>query len=151
MRRFIKIAATFFYVGECPIAPGTAASLAGLLLYLAVNHIAGLAAVIFCVLLAAGFFSSGRAEKIYCEHDPPQVVIDEVCGMFLVFLNVPLSAMSLAVGFIFYRILDIAKPFPIRRLEKLPGSMGIMVDDLFCGLCANFILQVLFKFNILKV
>jgi phosphatidylglycerophosphatase A len=147
--RWIKLIATFFYFGEFPVAPGTAGSFAGLLLFLAVFPSTILVAATFGVLLALGFFSAGRAEKIFNKKDPRQVVIDEVAGIFLVYFMIPVHALSLGIGFLLYRLLDITKPFPVRRLEHLPGSYGIMCDDLLCGVYANLLLQILFKLNIL--
>ncbi len=149
MERLIKLFSTFFYVGMVPFAPGTMGSLAGLLVFLSVLDAPLACAVMFALILGIGFFSAGRAESVFGKKDPCEVVIDEVAGIFVVFFMVPIHALSLLAGFVIYRILDIFKPFPARRLEGLRGSLGIMSDDLLCGLYANLILQVLLKLNIL--
>jgi phosphatidylglycerophosphatase A len=151
MDRLAKLLATFFYTGLSPVAPGTVGSFFGLLLYVGVSASLGLTLVVFLALLVIGFFSAGRAEKIFGKKDSQNIVIDEVCGIFLAFFNVPLAWPYLAAGFLLFRVLDIAKPFPVRRLEKLPGSFGVMADDLMCGLCTNLILRILFIFHLLKV
>ena len=133
--------ATFFYVGKFPFAPGTAGSFAGLLLWVSVADKPYLKLVLFVLILGAGFFSAGHAEKIFGQKDPHPVVIDEVAGIFIVFFMMPLKLTILAVGFLLYRLLDIVKPFPARRLEQLPGSFGIMSDDILCGLYTNLILH----------
>lgn len=149
MERLIKLFSTFFYVGMVPFAPGTMGSLAGLLVFLSVLDAPLACAAMFALILGIGFFSAGRAESVFGKKDPCEVVIDEVAGIFVVFFMVPIHALSLLAGFVIYRILDIFKPFPARRLEGLRGSLGIMSDDLLCGLYANLILQVLLKLNIL--
>ena len=149
MDRFVKLLATFFYVGEIPWAPGTAGSFAGLLLFLAVYNSPFACVFLFALLCAAGFFSSGRAEKILGKKDPHEVVIDEVAGIFPVFFMIPIHGVNIVIGFILYRILDVFKPFGIRRIEHLGGSYGIMLDDLMGGIYANLILQILLKLNIL--
>jgi phosphatidylglycerophosphatase A len=149
MERLIKLFSTFFYVGMMPFAPGTLGSFAGLLVFLSAKDAPLVCAALFALITGLGFFSAGRAEKIFGKKDPGEVVIDEVAGIFIVFFMVPVNTLNLLAGFVLYRVLDIFKPFPARRLEGLRGSLGIMSDDLVCGLYANIILQVLLKLNIL--
>ena len=149
MALFVKLLATFFYLGEIPLAPGTLGSFGGLLIFLSTAQRPWLCAIFFVIITVLGFFSAGRAEKIFGKKDPRQVVIDEVSGIFLVYFMIPLNGMNLLLGFLLYRVLDIIKPFPARYLERLPGSLGIMSDDLLCGLYSNLILQILLKFHFL--
>lgn len=149
MAFFVKLLATFFYLGEIPLAPGTLGSFGGLLLFLSTAQRPWLCGVFFVIVTVLGFFSAGRAEKVFREKDPSQVVIDEAAGIFLVYFMVPLNGINLFLGFFLYRALDIVKPFPARHLERLPGSLGIMSDDLLCGLYSNLILQLLLKFHFL--
>ncbi len=149
--KLIKLIATFFYVGKFPFAPGTLASLIGLLLLVCVARVSFFAFFLFIILVALGFYCSGKAEKLIGRKDPGEIVIDEVCGVFLVFLAVPLNLGFLLTGFILFRFFDIVKPFPLKRLEKLPGSFGIMFDDLLAGVYANLILQILIRFQAFKV
>ncbi len=142
--RFIKLITTFFYTGEFPFAPGTVGSFAGLLLFLlAFNHV-WVTVLLFVLICALGFFTCGEAEKIFGKKDPREVVIDEVAGIFIVYFMIPIDWVVLLVGFVLYRILDIIKPFPARRLERLKGSYGIMLDDILCGIYTNFILRIFF-------
>jgi phosphatidylglycerophosphatase A len=69
------------------------------------------------------------------------VVVDEIAGQILALAFLPLTPRVLVLGFVLFRILDIGKPFPARRLESLPGGSGIMADDLMVGLYANVLLQ----------
>lgn len=149
--RLARIISTFFYCGEFPWAPGTVGSLAGLLLYIGVAHSPVLLWGIFSSLCVTGFFAANRAEAIFGKKDPRPVVIDEVCGIFLAFFLVPLTWENIVAGFVFYRLFDIFKPFPARRLEKLPGAWGIMADDILCGLYTNALLHLLMKYGVLKV
>jgi len=81
------------------------------------------------------------SEKLMRKKDPPCVVIDEVCGMLLGLLFVPYDIKLVIIAFLIFRILDTLKPFPVGRLERLKGSLGIMTDDLVAGLYTNIILQ----------
>ncbi|MFA5038439.1 MAG: phosphatidylglycerophosphatase A [Candidatus Omnitrophota bacterium] len=145
MKRLLtKLAGTFFFFGEMPWFPGTWGSLAGLLLYLALGPEGGIGHLaVFASLALAGFLLAGPASAIFGKKDAKPVVIDEVAGIFLVFWGIRPSLLFFVLGFILYRLLDIVKPFPARRLEKVPGSAGIMLDDLVCGVYANLLLRVL--------
>ena len=144
--KLIRLIATFFYVGKLPFAPGTLASLVGLLLLVCVSRVSFLAFYLFIILGGLGFYCCGRAEKLIGKKDPGEIVIDEVCGVFLVFLAVPLNPGFLLAGFVLFRFFDIVKPFPLNRLERLPGSYGIMLDDILAGVYANLVLQIFIRF-----
>jgi len=78
--------------------------------------------------------------------DPGFVVIDEVAGQMIALIAVPLHWKYLLAGFILFRSFDIVKPFPLRRLEELPGGTGIMLDDVGAGLYALALLQIWLHF-----
>jgi len=143
LSRLSKIIATFFYVGYLPLIPGTFGSAAALLLYIFLKP--GLLAqyAFLALFLSLGFYFSGKAEKQFNSKDPKYIVIDEVAGMFLTLLFVPLDLRLLVIGFLLFRVLDTVKPYPADRLQNLPGSAGIMLDDIVAGLYANIILQFL--------
>jgi phosphatidylglycerophosphatase A len=147
--RWVKLIATVFYAGQIPWAPGTWGSLVGLLLFLCVSSSVLAQAIFFSVLTIAGVWSGTHAERLYGCKDPHPVVIDEAAGIFLVFAGLTMTLPTLAVGFILYRLLDILKPFPMRRLEKAPGGWGIMADDLCGGVYAHLALQFLTRLNLL--
>ena len=94
------------------------------------------------VLTDVGLWSAQKAEQ-YWGVDSHHVVIDEIAGMCLSLLFVPVSVWTVATGFVLFRIFDIWKPLYIRRMEALPGGVGVMADDLLAGLYSNLILQVL--------
>jgi len=78
--------------------------------------------------------------------DPGFVVIDEVAGQMISLIGVPLDWKYLLAGFILFRSFDIVKPFPLRRLEALPGGTGIMMDDVGAGLYALVLLELWIHF-----
>jgi phosphatidylglycerophosphatase A len=102
---------------------------------------ASLAGLVLVTL--GGFWSAGAAEARYCKKDPGNVVIDEVAGQMLALLFLTPTPHILVAGFLLFRLLDILKPYPARRLESLAGAAGIMTDDLIAGLYSNLILQAL--------
>ena len=81
--------------------------------------------------------------------DPQFVVIDEVAGQLVALIAVPLAWKTFLAGLILFRVFDIWKPFPIRRLERLPEGTGIVVDDLGAGLYALVIMHLLLHFGLL--
>jgi phosphatidylglycerophosphatase A len=101
-----------------------------------------LQALAIVVVVAAGVWSGGVAERHFGRTDPGQVVIDEVAGMLVtLFLN-PVGWLGAVVAFVLFRAADIVKPFPARRFERLPGGFGIMADDVMAGVYANLALRV---------
>ncbi len=141
----VKAISTFFYVGYLPFIPGTGASVVALFLFYLVrnNGLAQLFLTLAVIIL--GFLVSGRAEKVFNKKDPKYVVIDEVAGMLLSLAFIPYDIRVVVIAFVLFRVFDILKPFPVRRLEKLPGSAGIMCDDIAAGIYTNIILQVLLR------
>ncbi len=140
--KIIRSVSTVFGIGYLPLMPGTFASLAGLLLYLVIRHNIHLYLGITIFLLIAGLYVSGKAEKLFGKDDPGEIVIDELCGMLIVYLFIPFTLFNLITGFIIFRVLDIIKLYPISRLERLKGGWGIMLDDITAGIFANIMLQV---------
>lgn len=138
-----KLVATLFFIGYVPLAPGTLASLFGAGLYFLVKENEPLYLFITAILLVVGFWASSRAEKAFRKKDPPQIVIDEFSSVLLVYLFVPFSVMNLAIGFALFRIFDIAKIPPIKKLQALPSGWGIMLDDVAAAFLTNIILRIL--------
>ena len=92
-----------------------------------------------------GFGLSARAEAIFNRKDARQIVIDDFWGMWISLLFLPYSFKLSLAGFILFRIMDGLKPYPIYKVEKLGGGLGVMGDDLLAGIFVNIILQVLLK------
>ncbi len=134
--RLTKIIATFFFAGYLPFMPGTWGSLAGVLVYFLVRGSLLIYLPVMALLFFSGFYTAGRAENLFGKKDDKRIVIDEVCGILLLYLLIPGTLVYLAAGFILYRIFDVLKPYPIKRAEGLGGSAGIMIDDVFAALYA---------------
>lgn len=138
------IISTFFGVGFFPGVPGTAASLAAVLLYKLFLWKLGLAGYLglILVLFAIGVVASDKHSRELNRKDPKRVVIDEVCGQLVVLTLAPVDWVSLFLAFLLFRFLDIAKPFPIKKAENLSGGLGIMADDLVAGIMALVVFRV---------
>ena len=134
--------ATACGAGYSPIAPGTAGSLVALLLLWLIPFSRPALIAFFLVVTIAGTWAAHAAEPALGEKDPGAIVIDEVAGMTLSVLLVPLTLPALLAAFVLFRIFDIVKPFPANRAQALPGGFGVMVDDLIAGLYALVILLV---------
>ena len=98
------------------------------------------------VLLIAGVWSAGKMEDKWGK-DSSRIVIDEVAGMCLSLLFVPVRWQYLVIGLLLFRFFDIAKPLYIRKMEELKGGWGVMMDDMLAGLYSNLVLQVIVLFK----
>jgi phosphatidylglycerophosphatase A len=145
--RVTTLVSTWFGVGFLPIAPGTWGSLATIpiahviVLLWGIWGLAGFALAVAVI----GTHASGETARLRGVKDPGEVVVDEVAGQAIalipVYALVPADAVVLRVGtillaFFLFRILDVWKPGPIGWLERLPGGIGIMADDLLGGAVA---------------
>jgi phosphatidylglycerophosphatase A len=144
MSKLAVLVATAGYAGFVPIAPGTAGSLVGLLLYAGLRWTGSSVAetLALVIVFVLGTWSAEVLEKRLGK-DPRQVVIDEVLGMLVAvaFLNATISGAITA--FFIFRVLDVVKPFPAGRLEHLHGGPGIMLDDVVAGLYSNLLMRLL--------
>jgi phosphatidylglycerophosphatase A len=100
-------------------------------------------ALVTVVLFVAGVWSAGVMERCW-GRDNYRIVIDEVAGMCLSLCFLPVTWQYVVAGLVLFRLLDIAKPFFIRRMEGLRGGWGVMMDDMLAGLYVNLLLQVAF-------
>lgn len=143
MHRVGLFIATCGYLGYVPIAPGTFGSAAGLVAFYAVRSTgsmsAELAAII--VLFAVGIWSGTIAEHHFGGVDPAPVVLDEVVGMLITLALLPVSVTGVIVGFFVFRVLDVVKPWPSARFERLPGGLGVMADDGMAALYGNLAMR----------
>jgi phosphatidylglycerophosphatase A len=98
-------------------------------------------ALVIVALFIAGSWSGSVAEQYFHTTDPGPVVIDEVMGMLITLFLTPVGWRGALAGFLVFRAFDIIKPFPARRLEKLPGGVGIMADDAMAAVYANLALR----------
>jgi phosphatidylglycerophosphatase A len=148
MPRLALALATAGYVGHVPVAPGTAGSALALVLLWAVRltESAIVEVALVAALAAAGIWSAGVAERHLGRTDPGVVVIDEVVGMLITLLLLPVGLTGACIGFVVFRLLDIMKPWPARRFEALPGGVGIMADDVMAGMYGYLIVRGLIVF-----
>ncbi len=100
-------------------------------------------AALLIIFLLPGIWASTRTARFWQTEDPSKVVIDEVLGQWLTLLGaITLNWKSFAFGFLLFRLFDIWKPWPIRRLENLPEGTGIVVDDLGAGVYGAIVLSI---------
>jgi phosphatidylglycerophosphatase A len=149
------LVATFFGVGRLKPGPGTWGSLATVLLWALASSQLAAAQRTWATIFAAsavtliGIPAATRVARATGSKDPQFIVIDEVAGQLVALTAVPLAWKTFLAGFILFRAFDIWKPFPIRRLERLPEGTGIVVDDLGAGFYALAIMHLLLHFGLL--
>ena len=149
------LVATFFGIGRLKPGPGSWASIATVLLWgaacsaIPVGSRALVTVIAASVATLIGIPASTRLVRATGIKDPQFVVIDEVAGQLVSLIGVPLSWKTFLAGLILFRVFDILKPFPIRRLERLPEGIGITVDDLGAGVLALVIMHLLLHFRLL--
>ncbi|RNI25713.1 phosphatidylglycerophosphatase A family protein [Rufibacter latericius] len=94
------------------------------------------------LITAIGVWSAHQVEPLWGKDDK-KVVIDEVAGMCLTLIAIPVTFPYLVAGLVLFRFFDIVKPLGIRKAEEVKGGWGVMLDDLLAGVCANLLLQIL--------
>lgn len=134
-------------LGKMPFAPGSFGTLAGLpVCWLLSGMDAWISFSLAALTIPVAIWIAGEAEKILGTKDPGAIVIDEFVGMVLTLAGLPFNAATAGLGFVLFRILDIAKPFPIRFLErKFKGGTGIVLDDVAAGIIANITLRIILQ------
>jgi phosphatidylglycerophosphatase A len=149
-----------FGVGWLPVAPGTWGATVALLPLFFFTKMGPLVfstslpiftLVLTVLIVIFTWIGVKAADYLHDEwgDDPKQIVIDEMVGVWIAILGLPLTVPNLIIGFILFRFFDIAKPLGIRKLEKIKGGWGVMLDDVLAGVYANIVLQILnlFYFN----
>lgn len=153
MKRFFT---SCFGLGWLPLAPGTwgslpAAIVFGLLIQFGFDKFT-IAAVLAGLILLGSFICvkfSPAVETVTGKNDPGEIVADELAGQAVTFLTASMVTLTAgqawlvaAGGFVLFRIFDISKPWPIKKIEKLPGGWGILLDDLMAGIYAAVVLLI---------
>ncbi len=139
--------ATWFGCGYFPWGPGTAGTLAAVLMAAAANYYLGAGRLTFLaatlLLLPFAIWAATQTARLAQREDPGLVVVDEVLGLWVTLLGAArLNWKSFFAAFVLFRIFDIWKPWPVRRLEALPEGTGIIVDDLAAGVYAAIMLYM---------
>jgi phosphatidylglycerophosphatase A len=139
-----KTLATAFGSGYSPVAPGTAGSAVGVLLFWPLVGLGWVWQLAACLaVLAVGVAAASRVADLVGRKDPGLVVVDEVAGQWITLLGLPFTLPVVLAGFVLFRAMDVVKPWPARALERLPRGWGIMADDVAAGVYANLLLRVL--------
>lgn len=138
--------ATWFGCGLAPKAPGTFGTLGALPLYFLVRGGGWPVVLVTAVIVTAiGVWASGVVVRETEDKDPQRVVIDEVAGVLLTLAAAPPTVLGVGVSVALFRLFDITKPYPIRRLEALAGGWGVMLDDIAAGAVAALIVALSFR------
>ena len=141
---FIKVFASLGGIGYISFASGTFASLATLALFYALNPFANGVLVILIPVLLFSWIVCIFAEKIFDGHDNSRIVIDEFAGLLVCFALIDFDLITLCIGFLLFRIFDIAKPWPIGFIDRnIGGGIGVLLDDLLAGLISGAIIACL--------
>lgn len=139
-----------FGSGLAPRAPGTAGTLLAVAIYIPLSWLSWqvyLAVVILALM--AGIWICGRVSEELGEHDHGGIVWDELVGFWITMFMAPSGLFWLAFGFLLFRLLDILKPWPIKRLDReVKGGLGIMLDDVLAGIMAALCIQALLVLEI---
>jgi len=148
MKTLSIILSTFFGAGFFPVAPGTVASFLTVLLFkLVVYKLAWpFQVLLIVVLFIVGGAASNRYARLLNRKDPGRIVIDETCGQLIALFLVTPGWKELLLAFFLFRIFDIIKPYPIKKLEALPHGWGIMADDAGAGLAAALFIRLILIF-----
>lgn len=142
-----KIIATFFYTGLLPKAPGTWGSLAALPFAVILHNWGGFYALLLASIIVffIGWWATIKETVGKDNHDPGEIVIDEVAGQWITLLpssymftrhDLPMIWPALVAGFIFFRLFDIFKPWPISWADNKETAFGVMLDDVLAGILA---------------
>jgi phosphatidylglycerophosphatase A len=139
VRKFVTFVATGGYVGFFPIAPGTAGTLVGIFFYFLFSFFPlGLYLLSTASLLVFGGWIAEKAEIVLGEKDSPRIVIDEIIGFLITMILIPFTLGNVIAGFIFFRLFDIIKPPPARKIDRqMKGGFAVVLDDAVAGLYAN--------------
>jgi len=148
--------ATWFGCGYAPVAPGTAGSLAALVIAIALHYMIGyggalehgMLLLLTAILLAPGVWSAGVVARVTNKTDPQIVVVDEVIGQWITLAGASaFNWKTWLAAFALFRLLDMWKPAPARQFESFPGGWGIVADDVMAGLYGALAIFVLDRFH----
>ena len=135
---------TCFRIGYIPLAPGTLGSLIAFIAWILLPETSIISLIIaISIIFIIGVYSTGFIEKSYKIQDPSYIIIDEWVGMWIALLFVPNETIWLVLSFVLFRLFDILKIYPVNKMEKLNGGMGIMLDDVVAGLYAGTITSII--------
>jgi phosphatidylglycerophosphatase A len=149
---FHKIISTSLGIGYLGKGVGTFAAIATCLVWyfsLAGQYETNFIPAVFTLLITLLGIKSANEVEVLWGKDNNRVVIDEVAGMCITLLFVPVTVANVIIGLVLFRFFDISKPLGIRKLEKWPGGWGVMADDVLAGIYANIVLHLIVFLNII--
>jgi len=139
----LKHIATLGFIGYMPFAPGTFGTLAALVFMVILKPSLPSHIILTVFFIITGIVSSDKTEKLFGEKDSRHIIIDEFAGYTVSLLFLPLSWGYIIAAFVLFRLFDILKPPPLRRLEDFfNGGFGIMADDIGAAVYTNLLLQL---------
>lgn len=147
MREFLLRSATLFGVGKAAKAPGTWGTLATVPVVFLLSYLGPLVymAAVF-LMLPLSIVAAELYEKQAGSHDAKEIVIDEMVGFMITMTWMPQTWQAYLAGFCLFRFLDILKPPPIRYFDRrVPGGLGVVLDDVVAGIIANVFLQLIYS------
>lgn len=146
-----KLMATFFGIGYIGKGGGTLAAVAVCVIWLLIpsSILTTVFQVVITLLVCVAGVCSGNVVDAIWGKDSSKVVVDEVAGMLLTLIFIPVSIKYVFVGLVLFRFFDIAKPLFIKKMELFPKGWGVMADDLLAGLYAHLLLQIIVSLNII--
>ena len=138
----ITFLVTFGYIGKIKYFPGTLGSFAGLLVGAVIIKLTNYNVFISCffILTMISVFAVDEYLKSSKNLDPQEVVVDEVLGQWIAIAFIPFNFKSFIIAFLIFRFFDISKIFPINKIEKIRGYLGVIGDDLFAGVITGIII-----------
>ncbi|MCC6186766.1 MAG: phosphatidylglycerophosphatase A [Chitinophagaceae bacterium] len=145
----MKTIASIFGIGYVAKGGGTIAALVAAIIWYFLNPNIALQCSLAIVITIVGVWVGNKVEADWGK-DSSKVVIDEVAGMFVSLLFVPIGFWHVLIGLVLFRFFDIAKPLGIRKMEAFKGGWGVMLDDVLAGIYANIILQIIVHTNVLE-
>ncbi|MEE9335920.1 MAG: phosphatidylglycerophosphatase A [Granulosicoccaceae bacterium] len=130
--------------GLAPVAPGTFGTVAAIPLLFILPSNPWLYGAITMVMFVVGVYLCGNCADYMQTHDHPAIVWDEWVGLLITMFLVPLSIVTVILGFALFRFFDILKPWPIGLADKkISGGLGIMIDDVLAGIMAAIVMHLL--------
>ncbi len=159
MTKLHKIIATGLGTGYVPIAPGTAGSILGIILLFGFNkwlehsgytldEMALINLVVIVLVLLIGVYAIKNIHKTW-QHDASEIVIDEIVGVWIAALFIPIKWQYYLYALLLFRFFDIVKPLFIRKLDNKPSDWSVMLDDVLAGIYSLVVIQVLYHFELI--
>ncbi|MCK0153498.1 phosphatidylglycerophosphatase A [Alcanivorax sp. S6407] len=148
MKNPVHFLAFGFGSGLAPVAPGTFGTVAAMPIWWLCAQLPLWGYLLATLLvIAVGPYLCGKTSHDMNVHDHPGIVWDEIAGLLVTMIAVPVTPMGALAGFLAFRFFDIIKPWPIGWLDRrVEGGLGIMVDDLLAGVYAAVVMQLLIYF-----